>query len=109
MTDMSDTSLRKLLEELIRVKIRLTGNDAAAAKTLNAVIDAIEHTQQQERPFARRLAMLLDASIPALEKAAEAEHRREKGKYLRCITDHERLKAVKEAVAKADELFGSIS
>jgi hypothetical protein len=106
MTDMSD---RKLIEDLVRIKIKYTGNDQAAAKILNEAIDAIEHTHQQERPFARHLAMLLDASIPALETAARAERRREDGKSLRCITEQGRLKAVEEAVAKAEKLFGSIS
>ena len=106
---MGETPLRKLIEDLTRVKIRLTGNDQAAAETLNDAIDAIERAHQQERPFALQLALLLDASIPALEKAAAAERRREDGKSLRCITDQERLKAVEEAVAKAEQLFGSIS
>lgn len=109
MTDMSGTPTRKLIEDLRRVKIKYTGNDQAAAKILNEAIDAIEQVHQQERPFALQLALLLDASIEALEKAAETERRREAGKYLRCVTDQERLKAVKEAVAKAEKLFGSIS
>jgi hypothetical protein len=102
-------STRKLIEDLTRVKIRLIGNDQAAAETLNDAIDAIERAHQQERPFALQLALLLDASIEALEIAAETERRREAGKSMRCITDQERLKAVKEAVAKAEQLFGSIS
>jgi type II secretory pathway component PulF len=101
--------MRDLIERLRRLKIRTTGNDQEAAKIFNEAIDVIESFHQKERPFARQLAMLLDASIPALEKAARAERRREDGKSLRCITDQERLKAVEEAVAKADELFGSIA
>lgn len=100
--------MMELIERLRRLKIRTTGNDQEAAKILNEAIDVIERVHQRERPHARRLAMLLDASIPALEKAAKAERRREDGKSLRCITDQERLKAVEEAVLKADELFGSI-
>lgn len=101
--------MRDIIEKLTRLKIRTTGNDQQAAKTFNEAIDAIETVHQQERPFARHLAMLLEASIPALEKAADAERRREAGKSLRCVTDQERVKAVKEAVAKSDKLFGSIS
>lgn len=103
---MSETPLRKLIEDLRRMRQRVMGADV---ETVNDAIDAIERAHQQERPFALQLALLLDASIPALEKAAAAERRREDGKSLRCITDQERLKAVEEAVAKADKLFGSIS
>lgn len=98
----------ELIEKLRRLKIRTTGNDQEAAKILNEAINVIERVHQSERPFARHLAMLLDASIPALEQAAKTERRREDGKSLRCITNQERLKAVEEAVSKADKLFGSI-
>jgi hypothetical protein len=107
--DISGTPVRKLIEGLRRVKIKYTGNDQDAAKILNEAICAIEQTHQHERPFALQLALLLDASIEALEKAAETERRREAGKSMRCIADQERLKAVRESVAKAEKLFGSIS
>lgn len=102
-------NMRQLIEKLWRLKIRTTGKDQEAAKIFNEAIDVIESVHQVERPFARHLAMLLDASIPALEKAALAERRREDGKSLRCITDQERLKAAEEAVSKANKLFGIVN
>lgn len=50
----------------------------------------------------RRMAMLLDAALPALKAAADRERRREAGKRLRQITEQQRVEAVDEVIAEAE-------
>lgn len=50
----------------------------------------------------RRLAMLLDATLPTMEKAADAERQREQGKNIRQITKQKRFEAAKEIVTEAE-------
>lgn len=51
----------------------------------------------------RRLAMLLDAALEDLDRAAERERRAETGKPMRQITKQQRAEAARKAVAEADE------
>lgn len=53
-----------------------------------------------------RLVLLLDAAIPALNVAAKAEERREAGKPMREITEHNRAKAAVDMVAKLSLEYG---
>ena len=52
-----------------------------------------------------RLANLLEGALPAMEKEAAAERRREAGKPLRNITSQQRLEAARRAVAEAFEAY----
>jgi hypothetical protein len=54
----------------------------------------------------RRLAYMLDACLPYLQKREDAEKRRELGKPIRRITARERNTAAKIAVKEAFDLLG---
>lgn len=56
----------------------------------------------------RRLAMLLDCCQDHLDRAAEAEKRREAGKALRSITAQQRAEAAREIIREADALVGGV-
>ena len=53
-----------------------------------------------------RLVMLLDASQDALDAAAKAEARRERGKTLQCITEQERAKTARAVVQDISAKYG---
>ena len=53
-----------------------------------------------------RLVLLLDAAIPALEKAANAERRREAGKHMRQITEQNRAEYARELVDEVSKAYG---
>ena len=50
----------------------------------------------------RRMAMVLDGSLDALDSAAASEKRREAGKALRQITAQQRAKVARELIAEAE-------
>ena len=52
-----------------------------------------------------RMIMLLDAADDALTAAANAEHHRESGKYIRQITAQDRAKATRLLVAEMMEKY----
>ena len=66
------------------------------------MITTEQQAMVEARELIRRMAMLLDASLPALEAAAAREKRREAGKRLRQITEQQRLNAAIEMVAEAE-------
>ena len=95
--------VQRLIERLTRVKNGMElGKDG---ETVEEAIEAIEFAYRVMMPFGKRLAMLLDASLPALEKEAVAERNREAGKAMRCITAQGRVEGVKEALVKAEAVF----
>lgn len=59
-----------------------------------------------ERDLLLRLAHLLDAALPLLEREATNERRREAGKTMRSITAQMRVESAREAVARAFETCG---
>ena len=63
---------------------------------------------QDTKYLIQRLAILLDAAQPLLDREAAAEKRREAGKSLRQITAQQRADAAREIVAKADALVGGV-
>lgn len=58
------------------------------------------------RELILRLANLLDASLPLLERAARAEREREAGKSMRQTTQQHRFDSARKAVAEAFDLLG---
>ena len=53
-----------------------------------------------------RLVLLLDAALPALDKAAAAEKRREAHKSLRETTEQHRAESARKLVAKMVSKYG---
>jgi hypothetical protein len=58
--------------------------------------------KQSPEELIRRLAMVLDGSLDLLDRAAEAERRREAGKRMRQITMQQRAEVARELLAEAD-------
>lgn len=101
------TDTRLLIDRLI-----IIANDIpmdAHKDAIRRAVEEIEFYRQVARPLGHRLAMLLDAALPALDKEAALEKKREEGKAMRCITAQERAKGVREAIAKADGIFGPMA
>ena len=53
-----------------------------------------------------RLATLLDAAQPLLDRAAAAEKHHEAGKAMRSVTAQKRAESARQAVAEAFQLVG---
>lgn len=53
------------------------------------------------RDLILRLANLLEAALPYLDRAAQVERNREAGKAMRSVTAQNRAKAAREAVKEA--------
>lgn len=53
------------------------------------------------RHLVLRLALLLEAALPALDKAASNEKRREAGKRMRSITEQQRAETARALVEEA--------
>ena len=93
-------------------RLKIIANDLpmdAHKDAIRAAIEEIEYYHQVAQPLGQRLAMLLDAALPALDKEAAAEKRREEGKPMRQITAQSRAKGVREAIAKAEREFGAMA
>jgi hypothetical protein len=58
--------------------------------------------KQSPEELIRRLAMVLDGTLDLLDRAAEAERRREAGKRMRQITMQQRAEVARELLAEAD-------
>lgn len=101
------TELRRLIDRLIVIANDLPMDSHKDA--IRRAIEEIEHYHQVAKPLGQRLAMLLDASLPALDKEAALERKREEGKTMRCVTAQGRAKGVREAIAKAAGIFGSMA
>jgi hypothetical protein len=57
--------------------------------------------KQSPEELIRRLAMVLDGTLDLLDRAAEAERRREAGKRMRQITMQQRAEVARELLAEA--------
>jgi hypothetical protein len=89
---------------MTRIKNTLTHD--ADIEAMNEACVIVGETRHRLIPFGAHLAMLLDAVMPLVDAEAKREASREKGKALKCITAQGRAKACREALAKAEKLFG---
>lgn len=98
------THINTTIDRLIRIKDGLT--NSADRDAINDACEALSSAHNVARPLGLKLAVLLDAALPHLDKAAEREAAQEAGKTLRQITCQSRAKAAHDAVAKAGDVFG---
>lgn len=63
---------------------------------------AAEHDAHE---LIRRLAMVLDGALDALDREAAAEKRREAGKPMRQITAQQRAEVARELIAEAGQFL----
>jgi hypothetical protein len=98
------THINTTIDRLIRIKDSMTNR--ADRDAINDACEALSRAHNVARPLGLKLAVLLDAALPYLDKAAEREAAQEAGKVMRQITCQSRAKAAKDALAKSADVFG---
>ncbi len=99
------TRINALIDRLIHIQRRTTA-ETAVFDVMGDAIDELEKLRDKTLPLGLRLATILDAVRPLIDKEAAAENRREAGKTLRRFTAQGLAKVAAEAVAAAEAEFG---
>lgn len=96
-------TITRLIERLKRAEKQA---ETPVAEAIFDAIRALEEYRDIALPLGHRLATLLDAAQPLLDRAAEQEARKEFGKRMREISQQSRAQGAREATAQAQDVFG---
>ncbi len=101
---MTNVELSRLIDRLIRIKD--STSDSSTRDTINDACNALESYRDKALPLGLKLATLLDAATPLLDRQSEIEAAQEAGKPMRQITHQQRAKAAHTTLDDAASVFG---
>lgn len=101
---MTSVEISRVIDRLVRIKDATA--DRGARDAINEACNALEGYRDKALPLGLKLATILDAATPLLDREALIEAEEEAGKAMRQITHQKRASAAREAVESACSVFG---